>query len=126
MSQRRLLVVDDEADFARFVRRVAQRLDFTVEMTTRARDFKEAYERFQPSVIVLDIVMPEADGIELIQWLASKGCEARVLIISGYDPRYAVAAELLGNVGGKMTFTRLRKPILVADLEKALAGVSPA
>lgn len=121
MSVGRLLLIDDEVDFGVFVRRVAQKLGLEVELTTRARDFKEAYKRFDPTIIVLDIVMPDVDGIEMMQWLNKEKCTARIVIISGYDPNYAKMAETLGNVAGNRSITRLRKPVSVADLETALA-----
>ena len=87
MNEKRLLVVDDEVAFGAFVRRVAQGLDFAVEVTSTADAFKEAYERFHPTVIVLDIVMPETDGIELIRWLGTMNCTARITSLSAATTR---------------------------------------
>lgn len=122
MAPERLLVIDDEVDFGSFLRRVAQRLHFEVEVTSQPEAFKEAYGRFQPTVVALDVVMPEADGIELIRWLAGMQCKARIVIISGFDPNYARAAETLGSIGGLSSITRLQKPVSIADLERAFRG----
>ena len=65
MSSKRLLIVDDEPEFGKFVRKVAEEMEFEVRVTTRAPDFKEAYVAFDPTVIVLDVIMPGTDGIEL-------------------------------------------------------------
>ncbi len=92
MSERRLLVVDDEADFAEIVRKVAERRDYRVEVLTESPEFAAAYAGFQPSVIVLDIVMPEVDGVEIVQWLAANGNQAPVILTSGYNPNFAKAA----------------------------------
>jgi DNA-binding response OmpR family regulator len=121
MTRKRLLVVDDEADFGAFVRRVAEKLDFEVVVTTNARAFKEIFHRFDPTVIVLDIVMPDTDGIELVQWLANMQCKARIIIISGFDPNYTRMADILGSAAGISSITRLTKPVTVADLGKALS-----
>jgi DNA-binding response OmpR family regulator len=120
MKPKRLLVIDDAPDFGAFVRRVAERLDFQTEVTADPRTFKNLYQSLDPTVILLDIVMPEADGIELLTWLRSANCRARVLLISGFDPRYAEWAVRLGGAGGPPV-KRLNKPISVADLEAALA-----
>ena len=122
MNSERLLVIDDEADFGTFVRRVAERLAFDVEVTTRAEEFKTAYARFDPTVIVLDVVMPDVDGIELVRWLGSQGCQARIVIISGFDPNYARAAQSMGDFAGLKSIVRLKKPVNVAELENALKG----
>ena len=120
MSSRRLLVIDDEADFRTFVRRVGEKSGFEVELAADARAFKALYKSLDPTVIVLDIVMPETDGIELIQWLGGEGCSARIVIVSGFDPRYSRAAEIFGSTLGSLSITRLSKPVTLADLEAAL------
>ena len=121
MSAKRLLIVDDEPDFGAFVRRVAVEMGYDVEVTTGAKAFKDAYKRINPTVITLDVVMPEVDGIELIRWLAEIGCTARIVIISGFDPSYALMTEHMGARSGLSSITRLRKPLSIAELQKALA-----
>ena len=120
MNGKRLLAIDDEIEFGTFIRKAGQRLGFEVRFTTDVREFKALYESFDPTVIAVDVVMPDSDGIELVRWLESRNCAARVMIISGFDPRYARAAEIIGNVEKRMSVVRLRKPVSLADLEKAL------
>ena len=120
MTANRLLIVDDEPDFAAAVRRVAEKLDFVVEATTRGRDFKEIYQRFDPTVIILDMIMPEVDGIELMDWLASVKSTARIIIISGFTPLYAKTAASLGEAKGLTSILRLVKPVSLATLTAAL------
>jgi DNA-binding response OmpR family regulator len=123
MNRTRLLIVDDEPDFGTFVRRVAEKLGYEVRVTANAQDFKSTYTQFDPAIIVVDILMPDVDGIELIQWLRSKQSKARILIISGYNPRYAKMAE---DIGSKtMSVERLAKPVSVADLEAMLKRLAP-
>jgi DNA-binding NtrC family response regulator len=92
-----------------------------VEVTTHGRDFQRAYERETPDVVIVDMVMPDIDGNELILWLVEKGCEADVLIITGYSPDYAVNARILGEFKGLQSVTTLSKPVTVARLREALA-----
>jgi len=120
-AQRRLLIVDDEPEFGEYVKRVAAELGFSVEVTHAASDFMELYRSFDPTVIVMDILMPHMDGIELVQWLAGNGCSARVILASGYNPRYAKAAETLAQEIGSLEVTTLQKPVRVPDLRAALA-----
>jgi CheY-like chemotaxis protein len=122
MCAKRLLVVDDEPRFAAFVRRVAVPLGYDVEVTTHGRDFQSAYERETPDMIVVDMVMPDIDGNELVLWLVEKGCEADILIITGYSPDYAINAKILGEFKGLKSVTTMSKPISVKELRKALAS----
>ena len=122
MTKPRLLVIDDEPNFGKFVGRVASALGFEVEITSCGQDFMAAVPRFQPDVIVLDIVMPEVDGVELIQWLAARGTKARVIISSGFNPQYANMAQILGTASGMLSVMTLPKPVALADLQRALTG----
>jgi len=118
---KRLMVVDDEADFCTFVREVAERDGFAVRIVTRSTEFVTAYEEFKPTIIVLDIVMPELDGIELVQWLASQGSPARIVLVTGYNPQYAETAEVLGTLKGLSEIRTLSKPVSAKVLREALA-----
>lgn len=120
MVAKRLLIVDDEPRFAAFVERVADRLGFAVEATVHGRDFQAAYRREAPDTMVIDMVMPDIDGNELILWLVDQGCRGDIIIITGYHPDYAVNARLLAEVKGLRSVTTLSKPVSVPRLREAL------
>lgn len=121
MNARRLLVVDDEPDFADFVSNAAAALGFEVRVCTRSTDFKSVYASFNPTHIVLDVVMPEVDGIEIVQWLVSEKSSAKVVVTTGYNPQYAKMASLFGQERGYQDISVLTKPVRLADLRTALA-----
>jgi CheY-like chemotaxis protein len=125
MTTKRILIVDDEPDFLVVVRRVAEGLGFEVECMTHGRDFKQAYTRFDPTVVILDMVMPDVDGIELIEWLAEVQSKANVIIISGFTPIYAKTAMALGEAKGLLSIARLAKPVSLATLTTLLTAVLP-
>lgn len=120
MAARQLLVIDDEADFMEFVRLVAEEIGYSVTTTSRAVEFQAAYKRAPPDVIVLDIVMPEVDGIELIQWLMEKESRSKIIVVTGFSPDYSRAAAILAGTRG-LSVTTLGKPVKLADLRQALA-----
>jgi CheY-like chemotaxis protein len=120
MTNKRLLIVDDEPKFAAFVERVALGLGYDVEVTHHGADFMHAYRRCAPDVVVIDMVMPEIDGNELILWLVKQRCTADVIIITGYHPDYAINARLLAEFKGMRSVSTLSKPVSVATLRRAL------
>lgn len=122
MMQKRLLVIDDEPGFGAFVRQVAEGEGFEVSVTTRAEDFKGALASFGPTVVVLDVVMPDVEGIELLRYLADSNWVGPVLVISGYNPDYLRLAKALGGSRGLPSVTTLTKPIHARDLRAALHG----
>ncbi len=121
MAEKRLLIVDDEPDFAEFVGIVGEQLGYETLKISDPRKFQDSYNEFTPDVIVLDMVMPEIDGVELIKWLTSQNATAKVVIISGYNPLYAKMGEVLSAAGGLSDVMTLQKPVRINTLKEALA-----
>ncbi len=117
----RLLIIDDERDFGEYVGEVGEKLGYDVVVTDNAMDFMHAYREKKPSMIVVDMVMPGVDGVELIDWLAQQQCDSRILIVTGFNPRYVELAEGLGGAKGLPHIKSLTKPVKLADLRAALS-----
>ena len=73
-------------------------------------------------MIVMDMVMPEMDGNELVLWLVEQRYAANLIIITGYNPDYAKDARLLAEFKGLRSVITLTKPIRVARLREALTA----
>lgn len=123
MAKPVLLVVDDEPDIAEFVKEVGQSVGFEVKVATNAREFQEIITYENPSGIVMDIVMPDMDGIELINWLCANDCTAPILFMSGYDAVYLEAAKVLGSSKGCHIVGALSKPFTIDELEPMLQRI---
>ncbi len=122
---KRLLIVDDEPDFGEFVRQVAQTLDYKVMVTTNGRDFQQGYNDFQPNLILLDMVMPDMDGNEVLLWLLQKGYSAGLIITTGYSPDYAQEAKTLAEFNGLQKVSTLTKPVRSIELRSVLTRDEP-
>ena len=68
---KRLLIMDDERDFAELVGEVGAKVGYEVRIVTQVGEFESAYWEFDPTVVVMDIVMPQINGIELVRWMAN-------------------------------------------------------
>lgn len=125
-NHNRLLVLDDEPGICEFVGEVAEGLGFEVSLTTQAAEFRRRVSSFEPSVVVLDLQMPEADGIEQLRFLGETGCDAKVLVVSGMDTRVLATAEHLGRSLGVNMLGTQQKPLMLdvleATLERALVS----
>lgn len=117
----RVLVVDDTEDILTMVQGVAQRMGFTTAILNNTVPFMTTFVRFKPDIVVLDIVMPNLDGIEIIHWLTDVDYTGRLIIMSGYAD-YHRMAEALAEASGRMEIASLRKPFRIAQLQAALRG----
>ncbi|RVQ67526.1 response regulator [Croceicoccus ponticola] len=123
VKQRRLLVVDDEREIGALIKRVGEGVGYEVALAQNSDDFQQEFELAEPDAIVLDLAIPDGDGIELLRYLTEKGCEAEILLISGFDQRVLNTAFRLGTqLGLKMSGT-IEKPMRVVDLRAALARI---
>jgi EAL domain-containing protein (putative c-di-GMP-specific phosphodiesterase class I) len=116
----KLLVIDDQADLCEFISEAAATMGFEAVAVTESDAFRRAVQEFQPSVVVLDLQMPGADGIELLRYLGERGSKAYVLVASGMDQRVLATAEQIGRAQGLNMLGALQKPIMLADLESTL------
>src|SRR5689334_11195366 len=121
----RLLVVDDEPDLGRLVKRVAEELGFEVVATEDPAVFARIARQWRPAVIILDLNIPGTDGIELLRGLAADKCAAQVLVTSGEDRRVLEAARQLGHDRGLRMGRLLPKPIRVDTLRALLGAFNP-
>lgn len=116
----RLLVMDDEAEYAAFVRKVAEGCGYDAKTTDNPDEFNNLVKEWRPTHIVLDLAMPQADGVEVLRWLAGQACRARIMIMSGFDTRVLDAARRLGMERGLDIIGSLQKPIRAKDLRTLL------
>jgi DNA-binding NtrC family response regulator len=121
MTAKHLLVVDDESEFCDFVRQVAEEMGFSVAVCTDSAHALDAYDAIKPAVVVLDMVMPDVEGIQIVRELARRGTDARVILVSGYNPHYVDCAQTLGQASGIGRIEALTKPVRIERLRAALA-----
>jgi EAL domain-containing protein (putative c-di-GMP-specific phosphodiesterase class I)/ActR/RegA family two-component response regulator len=118
--QNRLLVVDDDPMVGDAIKHVAEGIGFDVAVAGTPQDFYDTYSSFRPTVVILDLMMPDTDGIELMRFLAESRCLAQILLASGVDINIIHSAQRLGRIHGLNMAGVLQKPMSVADLESVL------
>ncbi|UPG88937.1 response regulator transcription factor [Luteibacter aegosomaticola] len=81
---RPLLIVDDDATFARVLSRAMSSRGFEVITTDNADDARALTRRHQPRYCVLDLKLGDENGLRLIPELQSLVPDIRVLLLTGY------------------------------------------
>ena len=95
----RVLVIDDEDVVHASLRKILSRLGYGVEGVLSAREGLTRIENDRFDLIITDLMMPQMNGIELLQELRARGCTTPVLMVTGYPTiRTAVQAMRLGAV----------------------------
>ncbi|MEK6311096.1 MAG: response regulator transcription factor [Curtobacterium sp.] len=107
----RALVVDDQHALAYAVARAFEGDGWSVRAVHRGRDVLFAAREFQPDVIVLDVMLPDIDGFEVLERLRDARDDVRVLFLTARD---APEDRLAGLTGGGDDY--LTKPFGIEEL----------
>jgi DNA-binding NtrC family response regulator len=118
MSTARILVVDDEADIRGLVREILTEEGYAVDVAANAAEARAACAREAPDLVLLDIWMPDTDGISLLrEWQQSQSLSAPVVMMSGHGTvETAVEATRLGAVD------YVEKPLSLAKLLRTVTS----
>ena len=111
----RVLVIDDEALVRAQLRRLLEAQGFEVDEAKDGLSGIEAYRRRPADVLVIDMTMPDIDGVEVVRRIRAGGSEARIVLSSGYQAH--PAAERL-EPGDYQVF--LPKPYGMSELLRAI------
>lgn len=78
-----ILIVDDDALIRVFLRRVFENVGFKVVEACNGNECIDLYEMPWPSVVMMDIVMPEKDGITALKQIKKINRDQKIIAISG-------------------------------------------
>ncbi len=115
-----VLIVDDDPQFCRLVASVAERSGLRAVIASSAEEAWLALVP-EPVLVLLDLNMPDADGLEVLRELAARRCSAQIRVLSGHDPRILRSAEQIGRDIGLRMGEPLSKPISVSLLREVFA-----
>jgi DNA-binding response OmpR family regulator len=77
-----ILVVDDDPTVSDVVRRYLERAGFTVTLSADGYDALAAYERHRPDLVVLDLMLPGLDGLEVCRRLRSSAGGVPIVMLT--------------------------------------------
>jgi two-component system alkaline phosphatase synthesis response regulator PhoP len=120
MDAAKILVVDDEPDILEFLRYNLEKEGYEVATASNGEDGIALAEKEHPDLIILDIMMPKLDGVEVCRQLRSKPQFDRTVItfLTAREEDYSQIAAL--DVGGDDYITKPIRPRVFLSRVKAL------
>ena len=120
MDKQQALIVDDEAVIRKGISRALRSRGLATETAESGRKALELMREHPFDIVLLDIRMPDMDGIALLKQIRSRYPDTNVIMITGY-PAIDSAVDCIKL--GAMDY--LVKPFQLSDLEKCLENIVP-
>jgi two-component system response regulator TrcR len=114
----RILLVDDEQTLARLVSLALGYEGWIVDVAHTGRDALHAYRESRPDVVVLDIMLPDIDGLEVLRQMRSLGSSSPTLFLTARD---SVDDRVIGLTAGGDDY--MTKPFSLEELVARLRGL---
>jgi len=110
-----IYLVDDDPAVLKSLSRLLRSAGYQPEIFLSAREFMKKYNPDVPGCLVLDLAMPEVNGLELQQWLKRSNSPLPVIFLTGHG---SVPASVQAMKEGAFDF--LMKPVMGASFVKAI------
>jgi DNA-binding response OmpR family regulator len=122
MSKPLVLLIDDEIEYAKVIGEALKKHGFDVVLAGNAGEALEVFQQTKPNLILLDVMMPEVDGLTLLKWLRehSEQEDIPIHIVSAKAQEADKQAALKAGANGFIA-----KPFSLEELLKAVSIYAP-
>jgi CheY-like chemotaxis protein len=118
---RKVLVIDDEEALCVLLRRVISKLGYNVTTSNQAKSV-HLDEMTNSDIIFIDMIMPEMDGIHVLQSLSNLEIKAEIILMSGADNEILTKAESFAKRHDLPLIGVLYKPFRESDIRAILTA----
>jgi sensor c-di-GMP phosphodiesterase-like protein len=119
-----ILLVDDDPAVRNYLQKAVKLLGYDVCTASDSESFERSFKACHPDIILLDLIIPGSDSMEMLKFLADFHCDVPVLLMSGVDGRTIRVAGEVGTARGLKMFGGLEKPLRFSVLQEVLAKAS--
>ena len=112
----RILIADDHEIFRRGLRSLLESHSHW-QVCGEAANGREAIDRvreLRPDVVVLDVTMPEVNGLEAAQEIRRQMPESKVVILSQHEPALMKQSALAAGAGAYVTKSEVSRELMIA------------
>src|SRR6202046_3829364 len=114
----RVLLVDDEPALTNLVKMALHYEGWTVEVAHNGREAVTKFDDVEPDVLVLDIMLPDVDGLQILQRIRESGPYTPTLFLTARD---SVMDRVTGLTAGADDY--MTKPFSLEELVARLRGL---
>ena len=126
----KIMIVDDEAGFIKVIGTIAEQLGMDVRAVNDPLGAVAAFIDYRPDVLIIDMIMPRKDGVDVLNEILGAGIPVRIVLTSGLSEAYLRLARGVARYHGIDRVHVLKKPFrrneLVALLKRLADEQPPA
>ncbi len=101
----KVMIVDDQVLLRNSLKEIAS-VDEEIEVVALAGNGNEAIEicnKYEPDVVIMDIEMPELDGLTALQYIKEKCKETKIIVLTTFDSKENIAKAFVRDADGYIT-----------------------
>jgi YesN/AraC family two-component response regulator len=125
----KLLMIDDEVGLTKVVGLIAKQLGIEFKPLNTSSTATDVFVDYQSDIVIIDMIMPDKDGIDVLHEIMSTGIATQIVLTSGYSEAYLRLAESVAKFHGNERVHFLKKPfrrIELVELLKDIIGTRPS
>jgi DNA-binding response OmpR family regulator len=120
--ERRLLVVDDEEEICDFLQSFFEDRQYVVETAHSGVQAVDKAKKFNPHVILLDIQMPEMDGLKALKRIKEENSKIKVIMVTAVETQEKIEEAMRYGADNYIT-KPLSLEYLENDVQEKLRGL---
>ncbi len=121
---KKLLVIADQVGITKVVEMIARQLGLATRSLNSSAQATETFIAFKPDILILDMIMPEKDGIDVLNEVLLTGLPVKVVLTSGFSDSYLRLAEGVAKFHENPNVSVLRKPFRRDELVDLLTRLA--
>ena len=124
MDSKKLLIIDDHTGVTSVIRTTAGQMGFTCETVNQPERAVATFLSFKPDLVILDMMMPETDGIDVLNAIMLTDIPAKFILTSGYGDEFLRMGEQIVKRHRQEAVSVLKKPFRREALVTVLTAAS--
>lgn len=119
----RILLIDDNADHLRGIKElITLETSYDIAGTTTSANIGiNLVKKYHPELVIIDVNMPEKDGLQAIQEIEKLELDTKILVLSGYDDADLIFRAMKIGAKGYVLKTMASAQLIYA-IDEVLAG----